>query len=114
MQRDWKPIVQNIVSLTRPKYAWTIILIAFLMVPSVSVNIAVAQTESRMLKRQTARVIRNAGFWCDKITDARIDRVKSASGATIVKVTCDDKTKFAQYMLTMSSDNRIMKIEDWK
>ncbi|CAN7635328.1 hypothetical protein LJR231_004859 [Phyllobacterium sp. LjRoot231] len=79
-------------------------------------EIASAQSlQSRMLQRQTARAIRNAGFWCDKITDARIDKARSAGGPTIVRVTCDDKTTFAQYRLTMNADNsKIAKIEPWK
>ncbi|MDR6634844.1 hypothetical protein J2X72_003656 [Phyllobacterium sp. 1468] len=71
--------------------------------------------QSRMLQRQTARAIRNAGFWCDKITDARIDKVRSAGGPTIVQVTCDDQTTFAQYSLTMNATNsKVTKIERWK
>ncbi|HMF66699.1 MAG TPA: hypothetical protein VK602_03720 [Phyllobacterium sp.] len=79
-------------------------------------EIASAQAlESRMLQRQTARAIRNAGFWCDRITDARIDKVRSADGPTIVRVTCDDKTTFAQYSLTMNAgNNKITKIQPWK
>jgi len=79
-------------------------------------EIAAAQSlQSRMLQRQTARAIRNAGFWCDRITDARIDKPRSAGGLTLVQVTCDDKTTFAQYSLTMNADNsKISKIEPWK
>jgi hypothetical protein len=79
-------------------------------------EIAAAQSlQSRMLERQTARAIRNAGFWCNKITDARIDKARSAGGPTIVQVTCDDKTTFAQYSLTMNANNsNIAKIEPWK
>lgn len=93
---------------------WAVVLAVFLIDLGNPINLAVAQTESRMLKRQTARAIRNAGFWCDRVTDARIDKVKSLSNRTIVKVTCDDKTKFAQYMLTMSPTNKITKVEIWK
>lgn len=93
---------------------WTIILAVVLIALGNPVSLAVAQTESRILKRQTARAIRNAGFWCDRMTDARIDKVKSLSGTTIVKVTCDDKINFAQYMLTMSPANKITKVEIWK
>jgi hypothetical protein len=93
---------------------WTIILTVFLIALGNPVNLAVAQTESRMLQRQTARAIRHAGYWCDRVTDARIDKVKSLSGTTIVKVTCDDKINFAQYMLTISPANKIAKVEVWK
>ncbi|MEJ1117404.1 hypothetical protein V9K92_02875 [Phyllobacterium sp. CCNWLW109] len=93
---------------------WTIILVVVLIALGNPVSLAVGQTESRILKRQTARAIRNAGFWCDRMTDARIDKVKSLSGTTIVKVTCDDKINFAQYMLTMSPANKITKVEIWK
>ena len=85
-----------------------------LIIICASADVAWAQTESRMLKRQTARVIRNAGFWCDKITDARIDKARSADGPTVIKVTCDDKTNFAQYKLTMTAGNKITKVEAWK
>lgn len=89
------------------------ILSVCLVILCFSADVASAQTESRMLKRQTARVIRNAGFWCDRITDARIDKTRSADGPTVVKVTCDDKTNFAQYKLTMTADNKITKVENW-
>lgn len=68
----------------------------------------------RLLERNTASAIRDAGFWCDKITNARIDRARSAVGPTIVQITCDDKITFAQYKLTMTAENKISKIEIWK
>lgn len=78
-------------------------------------DVSLAQSlRVRLLERNTAKVIRDAGFWCDKITDARVDRARSAVGPTIVQVTCDDKTTFAQYKLTMTAENRISKIEVWK
>jgi hypothetical protein len=91
------------------------ILMTLLILVSAS-ELAAGQTlESRMLQRQTARAIRNAGFWCDRITDARIDKARSAGGPTIVQVTCDDKTTFAQYSLTMDAANsKIAKIEPWR
>ena len=79
--------------------------------------IAAAQThtlESNMLQRQTARAIRNAGYWCDRVSNAYVDKLLSATGPTIVRVTCDDKTRFEQYKITMNKDNRIAKIEVWK
>lgn len=77
-------------------------------------HVASAQSlQVRILERQTARAIRAAGFWCNKISDARIDHVLSAAGPTIVLVTCDDKTRFAQYKLTMTPDDKISKIEVW-
>lgn len=56
------------------------VLSACLTILCAPADVALAQTDSRMLKRQTARVIRNAGFWCDKIIDARIDKARSADG----------------------------------
>jgi len=77
-------------------------------------DVAAAQSlQVRILERQTARAIRAAGFWCNQISDARIDHVLSAAGPTIVLVTCDDKTRFAQYKLTMTADDKIAKIEVW-
>lgn len=90
------------------------VLSACLTILCAPADVALAQTDSRMLKRQTARVIRNAGFWCDKIIDARIDKARSADGPTVIKVTCDDKTNFAQYKLTITADNKITKVEVWK
>lgn len=91
-------------------------LLTVLLILLCASEIAAAEPlQSRMLQRQTARAIRNAGFWCDRITDARIDKARSAGGPTIVQVTCDDKTTFAQYSLTMNADNtKVKKIEPWK
>ncbi|MEK1851096.1 MAG: hypothetical protein AAAC48_04250 [Phyllobacterium sp.] len=75
---------------------------------------AAGSIKSNMLERRTARAIRNAGFWCDRITDAQIDKGLSSMGPTIVRVTCDDKTRFEQYKVTMTKDNKIAKIEPWK
>jgi hypothetical protein len=75
---------------------------------------AAGSMQSTMLERRTARAIRNAGFWCDRVTDAQIDKVLSSMGPTVVRVTCDDKTRFEQYKLTMTKDNKIAKIETWK
>ncbi len=78
-------------------------------------DLAAAQTmQTNMLERRTARAIRNAGFWCDQVSDAYIDKALSSTGPTIVRVTCDDKTRFEQYKLTMTKDNKIAKIEVWK
>ncbi|NTS29921.1 hypothetical protein HQ945_01520 [Phyllobacterium sp. BT25] len=78
-------------------------------------NLAEAQTmEKNMLERRTARAIRNAGFWCDQVSNAYVDKVLSSTGPTVVRVTCDDKTRFEQYKLTMTKDNKIAKIEVWK
>ncbi|MBZ9601229.1 hypothetical protein [Phyllobacterium chamaecytisi] len=91
------------------------ILPALLILLCASEIAAAEPLQSRMLQRQTARAIRNAGFWCDRITDARIDKARSAGGPTIVQVTCDDKTTFAQYSLTMNATNsKVTKIEPWK
>jgi hypothetical protein len=77
-------------------------------------NIAAAQSmENNMLERRTARAIRNAGFWCDRVSNAYIEKVLS-TGPTVVRVTCDDKTRFEQYKVTMTKDNKIAKIEVWK
>jgi hypothetical protein len=70
--------------------------------------------QMRVLERQAGRAIRNAGFWCDKVTNATVDKVRSSMGTTIVQVTCDDKTAFAQYKLTMTKENKIAKIEHCK
>lgn len=86
-------------------------LVAFLCIA----NLAEAQTmEKNMLERRTARAIRNAGYWCDQVSNAYVDKVLSSTGPTVVRVTCDDKTRFEQYKLTMTKDNKIAKIEVWK
>jgi hypothetical protein len=78
-------------------------------------DVASAQSaQTNMLERRTARAIRNAGFWCDQVSNAQVDKVLSSMGPTVVRVTCDDRTRFEQYKLTMTKDNKIAKIEVWK
>lgn len=90
------------------------ILPAFLVLLCAS-DIAAAQSaQTNMLERRTARAIRNAGFWCDQVSEAQVDKALSSIGPTIVRVTCDDKTRYEQYKLTMTKDNKIAKIEVWK
>ncbi|MBZ9657085.1 hypothetical protein [Phyllobacterium lublinensis] len=89
--------------------------IAALLMLVTMAEYAHAQTaQTRMLERQTARAIRNAGFWCDKVSEAAVDKVLSALGPTVVRVTCDDRTRYEQYKVTMTPQNRIAKIERWK
>ncbi|MEK1890122.1 MAG: hypothetical protein AAAB35_21675 [Phyllobacterium sp.] len=86
-----------------------------LVIFSFGASAAAAQSmERNMLERRTARAIRNAGFWCDQVSNAYVDKVLSSTGPTVVRVTCDDKTRFEQYKLTMTKDNKIAKIEIWK
>jgi hypothetical protein len=90
-------------------------ILAGLLVLSCACDVATAQSmQSSMLERRTARAIRNAGFWCARVSNAQVDKVLSSMGPTVVRVTCDDKTRFEQYKLTMTKDNKIAKIEAWK
>lgn len=90
----------------------SILSILFLLCTS---SIVAAQSvQTNMIERVGARAIRHAGFWCDRVSNAQIDKVLSSMGPTIVRVTCDDKTRFEQYKLTMTKDSKIAKIEVWK
>lgn len=64
-----------------------------------------------MLERQTARLIRNAGHWCDRVSDMRVDKRKSTQGRQVVLVTCYDVRHFAQYELIVGSDNKVRSIK---
>ncbi|TDQ20872.1 hypothetical protein DEV91_12198 [Phyllobacterium brassicacearum] len=90
------------------------VIAAFLMLVAMAEFAAAQTAQMRILERQAARAIRNAGFWCDKVSEAEIDKVLSAQGQTVVRVTCDDRTRYEQYKLTMTPKNTIAKIEVWK
>jgi len=63
-----------------------------------------------MWERRAARLIRNAGHWCDRVRDMRLDKRKSTQIRKTVLVTCSDGRRFAQYELIVDKDNRLRSI----
>jgi hypothetical protein len=64
-----------------------------------------------MLERQAGRAIRNAGHWCDRVTNIAVNEKLSTPQRRVVRVTCDDGTRYVQYDLVLDSDNRVTSIE---
>lgn len=69
-----------------------------------------AMAQADMLERQTARAIRNAGHWCDRVTDMREDKRQSTPERRVVLVTCYDIRHLAQYELILGADNKLRSI----
>ncbi len=63
-----------------------------------------------VLERQTARAIRNAGHWCDRVTDIREDKRQSTPERRVVLVTCYDVRHLAQYELVLGADYKVRSI----
>ncbi len=63
-----------------------------------------------MMERRTARIIRNAGHWCDRVSDLQLDKRKSTPERRVVLVTCYDVRHFVQYELVVGSDNKVTSI----
>jgi hypothetical protein len=63
-----------------------------------------------MMERQAGRAIRNAGHWCDRVTHMAVHEQYSTPQRRIVRVTCDDGTRYVQYDLVFGSDNRVTEI----
>lgn len=63
-----------------------------------------------MMERRTARIIRNAGHWCDQVSDLQLDKRKSTPERRVVLVTCYDIRHFVQYELVVGSDNKVRSI----
>ena len=63
-----------------------------------------------MLERQTGRAIRNAGHWCDRVSHMAVNTKVSTPQRRVVRVTCDDGTRYAQYDLVLSADDKITSI----
>ncbi|MGH6762019.1 MAG: hypothetical protein ACRECW_10595 [Phyllobacterium sp.] len=82
------------------------ILIAALFVPSIA--------NAEILERRAARLIRQAGHWCDRVSDIRYDQQLTAGGAPVVRVTCDDGTRYVQYRLELNRDNTVKSIKEIK
>jgi hypothetical protein len=78
------------------------VLLAMMLLP--------AAAQADMLERQTARFIRNAGYWCDRVSDMRVDKRQSTQVRRVVLVTCYDVRHFAQYELVLGSDNKVRSI----
>lgn len=70
--------------------------------------------QAAMLERQAGRAIRQAGHWCDKVSHMAVNKKQSLPSQRVVRVTCDDGTRYVQYDLVMSSDNKITSIEKAK
>jgi len=82
---------------------WTLVAVAVAMVP--------VTAGAAMLERQTGRAIRNAGHWCGHVTYMTVDTKVSTPKRRVVLVTCDDGTRYEQYSLVLSADNKISSIE---
>jgi hypothetical protein len=63
-----------------------------------------------MLERQAGRAIRAAGHWCERVTHMAVLEPYSTPQRRIVRVTCDDGTRYVQYDLVLGSDNRVSEI----
>ncbi|OYR15108.1 hypothetical protein CEV31_3149 [Brucella thiophenivorans] len=64
-----------------------------------------------VLERQVARHIRSEGFWCDVISDIRPALHLKKNNENPVKVTCDDGSRFAQYLLIFDQNNKLISIQ---
>lgn len=70
--------------------------------------------DTPLLEQRVGRAIRKAGFWCGWVSYLRIDTTRSVEGAVILLVTCDDRTRYQQYNVSLDKDNKIEKIEERK
>jgi hypothetical protein len=70
-----------------------------------------ATAHADMMERRTARIIRSAGHWCDRVSDLQLDKRKSTPERRVVLVTCYDIRHFVQYELTVGSDNKVRTIK---
>ncbi|BCP53641.1 hypothetical protein K32_22580 [Kaistia sp. 32K] len=64
-----------------------------------------------MLERQAGRVIRAAGHWCDRVSNLAVNNKVSTPARRVVRVTCDDGTRYVQYDLVLTPDNKVRSIE---
>lgn len=67
-----------------------------------------------LLERRTGRVIRQAGQWCGKVSHMAVNDKVSTPTHRVVRVTCDDGTRYVQYDLVISPDNKVQSIEKAK
>lgn len=81
------------------------------MLAALAAVMAPLPAHATMLERQTARAIRNAGHWCDRVSHMRVDTRVSTPKRRVVLVTCDDGTRYEQYSLVVGTDNKITSIE---
>jgi len=70
--------------------------------------------QATVLERQTGRAIRQAGHWCDRVSHMAVNQKVSVPTRRVVRVTCDDGTRYVQYDLIMKQDNTIASIEKAK
>lgn len=70
--------------------------------------------QATMLERQAGRAIRNAGHWCGRVSNMAVNDKVSLPTRRVVRVTCDDGTRYVQYDLVMSPDNKVQSIEKAK
>ncbi|MCX5519007.1 hypothetical protein OSH10_11230 [Kaistia defluvii] len=67
--------------------------------------------EAGMLERQAGRAIRQAGHWCDAVSRMAVNTKLSLPSRRVVRVTCDDGTRYVRYDLVLRPDNTIASIE---
>jgi len=63
-----------------------------------------------MLERQAGRAIRNAGHWCDRVSHMAVNTRLSTPDRRVVRVTCDDGTRYVEYDLVLDADDRVTSI----
>jgi flagellar basal body-associated protein FliL len=63
-----------------------------------------------MLERQAGRAIRNAGHWCDRVSNMAVNTKTSTPQRRVVRVTCDDGTRYVQYDLVLGADDKVTSI----
>jgi hypothetical protein len=67
-------------------------------------------SSANLMNWQVAKLIRDAGYWCDSISDIRPDLHAKGDGVIAVRVTCDTSARFAQYRLEFNDDDTLRSI----
>ena len=62
-------------------------------------------------ERTVSRLIRGEGFWCRVVTDIRPALHLKKGSENPVIVTCDDGSRFEQYLLVFTEDNKLVSVE---
>ena len=72
--------------------------------------LAAEPAAARLLEWQAGRMIRKAGYWCQRVSDMRVIKNRSTDETLFVLVTCSG-SDFAQYQVIIGRDNRVRSIE---
>jgi len=67
-------------------------------------------TYAQSLETMAARIIREAGYWCDVATHV----IPNASGPNrrVVTVACDDGREYARYQVTINRDGTAATVKE--